>query len=144
MPASLARQLRELVGVYLMRQRQHAHEEGLPPQSHHLLAHLKRLGPVTQGEFGRAVALDKSWVSRIVDRFVEEGLVERVALEQDRRCQQLRLTAAGVEQAALIDRQLTAYAAQLLAPIPAAEHAALGHALTLLIAALREPVVQEA
>ena len=31
-----------------------------------------RLGPVTQGEFGRAVGLDKSWISRVVDRFVDD------------------------------------------------------------------------
>ncbi len=137
MSSSLPRQLRELVGVYLLAQRRFIADQGLPPQGH-LLMRLKRLGPVTQGEFGRAVGLDKSWISRIVDRFVADGLVERIPLEADRRCLQLMLTAAGVEQAALMDRQLSAHAAQLIAPVPADARPALGEALAALIDALRQ------
>lgn len=142
MSATLARALRELVGAVALAQRRTIAAQGLPPHGH-LLLHLKRLGPVTQGELGRAVGLDKSWVSRIVDRFVADALVERVALQKDRRCLELRLTAAGAEQAALFDRQLTAHATRLLASVPPGARAALGEALAALTDAVRESTAKE-
>ena len=143
MSPSLPRQLRELVGVYLAQQRRFVHDQGLPPQAH-LLLQLKRLGPVNQGEFGRASGLDKSWISRIVDRFVADGLVQRVPLEDDRRCLRLHLTPAGAEQATLLDRQLTAHAAQLLAGVPAEARPALVEALAVLTDALWQHAAAEA
>lgn len=136
-------QLRELVALYLARQRRHIADEGLPPQGR-LLLHLRRLGAVTQGEFGRAVGLDKSWISRVVDRFVADGFVERVPLPQDRRCLLLRLTPAGAELAAQVDARLGAHAAQLLAGIPAAERPAIAQAIARLTAALAQAQAQEA
>lgn len=138
----LPAQLRELVRLYLARQRRRLADLGLPAHGN-LLLHLRRLGPVTQGEFGRAAGLDKSWISRIVERWVAEGLVERVPLPQDRRCLQLRLTPAGARLAARIDAQYDAHAAQLLADIPAAARAALAKALQMLSAALEEAESEE-
>ncbi len=133
----LPTQLRELVGLYLLRQRRHIADAGLPPQGR-LLLHLQRLGAVTQGEFGRAVGLDKSWISRVVDRFVAEGFVERVPLPQDRRCQRLHLTPAGAELAAQVDAHLGTHAAALLAGIDDAERPAIAAALARLTDALRQ------
>lgn len=132
----LPSQLRELVTVYLYQQRRHIAEQGLPPQGR-LLLHLKRMGAVTQAEFGRAVGLDKSWISRVVDRFVTDGHVERVPLPQDRRCLQLRLTPAGAALAARVDEQLSAHAARLLAGIPDADRPAIGRALAHLTEAMQ-------
>ncbi len=130
-------QLRELVTAYLSQQRRHIAEQGLPPQGR-LLLHLRRLGAVTQAEFGRAVGLDKSWISRVVDRFVADGHVERVPLQEDRRCLQLHLTPAGAELAARVDEQLSTHAARLLAGIPEAARPAIGHALAQLTEAMRQ------
>lgn len=136
MSTPLPRQLRDLVGLYVRAQRRYMQEQQLQPQDH-LLLHLRRLGPVTQGEFGRNAGLDKSWISRVVDRFVDDGLVERVPLAEDRRCLQLRLTPAGVERARKVDQRLTAHAAQMLAGLPESAQPALSEALQVLIDALQ-------
>ncbi|MET7013396.1 MarR family winged helix-turn-helix transcriptional regulator [Uliginosibacterium flavum] len=133
---NLARQMRELVQLYLVRQRRYAHEQGLPPQGRMLML-LQKNGPLTQAEFGRVVGLEKSWVSRMLDRMVADGWVERMPLESDRRCLQLHLTPAGLELAGRVDTQLTGHAESLLAGLAEADQAQLAAALAPLIDALR-------
>ena len=140
--STLPSQLRELVRLYLAAQRRFIHDQGLTAQGH-LLLQLQRLGPVTQIEFGRAANLDKSWISRIVDRLVADGLVQRVPLQSDRRCLQLHLTAAGAEQAKRVDRLLGEHASELIAGVAQSDRPAIGAALDALIDALRQPVAQE-
>ncbi len=132
----LPHQLRQLVGLFVRSQRRHLQPVQMQPQEH-LLLQLNRLGPVTQGELGRTVGLDKSWISRIVDRFVADGLVERLPLPEDRRCLQLRLTPSGGARARQLDQLLDAHAAQMLAGIPRAAQPALSAALQTLIDALQ-------
>jgi DNA-binding MarR family transcriptional regulator len=97
---------------------------------------LLRHGAVSQTEFGRFAGLEKSWVSRIVERYEEEGLVERQALASDRRCLQLRLTPAGVRKAQEIDGVLTAHAEAFFRTLPAASHDSLQAALAQIVEAL--------
>lgn len=132
----LARQLRELIGLYLTHQRRYIHDQGLSQQGR-LLMLLRKHGASTQGEFGRLAGLDKSWISRIVERLVTDGLIERQALEADRRCLELRLTAAGEAEAARYDALLTAQAEGFFSAIPAEQHAELGRSLETLVDALR-------
>lgn len=131
----LARQLRELIGLYLASQRRHAHAQGLSQQGR-LLMLLRKHGPATQGEFGRLAGLDKSWISRMVERFVADGLIERCARESDRRCHELHLTPAGEAEACRYDALLTAHAESFFAAIPASQHAELGRSLAALVAAV--------
>ena len=137
MSTALARQFRELVGFYSSLQRRHIHDQGLPPQVR-LLILLRNLGPVTQSELGRVAGLEKSWVSRVVDRFVENGLVKRVPLTSDRRCLQINLTPAGSKQARQVDVLLTDYVIRLLGDIPDDAQPALIDALTVLTQALHK------
>ncbi|MDP5238937.1 MarR family winged helix-turn-helix transcriptional regulator [Uliginosibacterium sp. 31-16] len=132
----LARQLRELIGLYLASQRRHAHDQGLSQQGR-LLMLLRKHGPSPQGDFGRLAGLDKSWISRIVERFVADGLVERRPLDSDRRCLELHLTAAGEDEARRYDDVLTAHAESFFEAIPAERHAALESSLAGLVDALR-------
>ncbi len=134
----LATQLRELVSLYLARQRRHAHEQGLA-QTDRLLMLLRRYGAVSQTEFGRLAGLEKSWVSRIVERYVEDGLLERKPLATDRRCLELHLTPAGEARAADIDRVLTDHAEAFFKTVPAASHESLQTALAGIIDALQQP-----
>ena len=136
MASPLPQQLRQLVGLFVRSQRRHLQAVQMQPQDH-LLLHLNRLGPVTQGELGRLAGLDKSWISRIVDRFVAEGLVERIPLPEDRRCLQLRLTLSGSERARRLDQLLNAHAAQMLTGVPRTAQPALSAALQTLIDALQ-------
>lgn len=132
----LARHLRELIGLYLTGQRRYAHDQGLSPQGR-LLMLLHKHGPTTQGDFGRLAGLDKSWISRITERFVADGLVERQPLASDRRCLKLHLTPAGDEEARRYDALLTAHAETFFDTIPLERHAELERALTALVDALR-------
>lgn len=128
---------REFVRLYLLRQRRFAHDQGIPPQGR-LLGMLLRNGPLTQGELGRIAGLDKSWISRGIDRMVEEGWVERVPLASDRRCMELHLTAKGRELAEVTNAQLDANAEVLFEHVAATQHAPIQQALQALIDALRQ------
>lgn len=138
---TLARQLRELIGLYLIGQRHYAHDQGLSQQGR-LLMLLHKHGPATQGDFGRLAGLDKSWISRITERFVADGLVERQPLASDRRCLELHLTLAGDEEARRYDALLTAHAEIFFDTIPLEQHAEIEHALTALVDALRVQITK--
>ena len=61
-----------------------------------VLAQLDRAGEaLTMGELSRRLMVSNGNVTGLVDRLVEEGLVERRASASDRRAQLVRLTAAG-------------------------------------------------
>ncbi|PAS97917.1 MAG: hypothetical protein CGU28_02965 [Candidatus Dactylopiibacterium carminicum] len=104
---------------------------------------LKRHGPTVQREFGRMAGLDKSWISRIVERFVADGLVERLPLETDRRCLVLHLTAAGEAEASRFDVMLNEQALKLFESIPAGEYPGLDASLMTLMDALRPLAVRK-
>jgi DNA-binding MarR family transcriptional regulator len=55
-------------------------------------------GPIRLGELNKYVLLSQPALSRMVDRLVERGLIERTADPADRRGVRLSLTAAGQEQ----------------------------------------------
>ncbi|WP_018604511.1 MarR family winged helix-turn-helix transcriptional regulator [Uliginosibacterium gangwonense] len=129
--------MREFVRLYLIRQRRFAHDQGIPPQGR-LLGMLLRNGPLTQGELGRIAGLDKSWISRGIDRMVEEGWVERVPLASDRRCMELHLTDKGRELAQVTNGQLDEHAEALFEHIPEERHAPIAQALQTLIDALAQ------
>lgn len=131
MTSSVARQFRDLVCLYNQHQRRFLHSRGLPPQQHMLILLLHR-GPITQGDLGRIIGLDKSWVSRVVDRFVADGLVEREPAEHDRRSVLLNLTALGTEQAESIDTMLDEFADRLFGDLPPETQKRIGKALDVL------------
>ena len=56
---------------------------------------LRQTGPISLGELGELLIAEGGHPSRLVDRLVDAGLVERRAAEQDRRRIVLTLTAAG-------------------------------------------------
>jgi DNA-binding MarR family transcriptional regulator len=134
--ATVQEQLRTLVTLYARGQRRCLLEVGLP-QHAGLLPMLRKLAPVSQTEFSRAAGFDKSWTSRVLDRFVEDGLVERVVQASDRRCFELRLTAAGVEQSRRIEQILDGFARRLIAQLPPDTRGSVGEVVTVLVDTLR-------
>jgi len=144
MPSSLSSQLRELVSLYSTQQRRILVAHGLPPQVR-LLTLLRKLGPVTQSELGRVAGFEKSWISRLLDRFVEDGMVERIPLPSDRRSMQIHLTAAGVLHATQVDALLAGHAETALQGIAADAQPRIAEALGLLTQALQQmPATPEA
>lgn len=60
------------------------------------LVHLERLGQgARQGELARAIGITEASLVRTVQQLEREGLVERIADEDDRRANRLHLTGEG-------------------------------------------------
>lgn len=102
---------------------------GLTPTEYSLLGALRRAGRPRQlrpSDLSHAVECSPGGLTKMVDRLVRRGLVQRIENVDDRRSAFVRLTAAG---AALERRALESYldgAERVLAPLSEAERAALG------------------
>ncbi len=83
-----------------------AEECGVTPIQLHLLRALDTVEFVPMGQTVVARACDRSTLTRLVDRLVSEGLVERRESEIDRRVKEIRLTAKGGECRDRIDARL--------------------------------------
>jgi DNA-binding MarR family transcriptional regulator len=101
-----------------------------------VLTELGRSGPVTLAELARRIGFDKSWTSRAVEQLAQDGLVEKVPNQQDRRTVQLSLSPAGAARLADLNDTLNALAEQAFEYIPADQHAAVRSSLELLQQAL--------
>ncbi|MEI2455807.1 helix-turn-helix domain-containing GNAT family N-acetyltransferase [Lysobacter firmicutimachus] len=85
-----------------------------------VLFELAQREPVAAHEIGQTLGLDPGYLSRIVQAFVEAGLVEKQRSEQDARSFALRLTASGRAAFASLDRdshQATAAMLTALSPL---------------------------
>lgn len=122
--------LRDAMRLFIIAQRKHLHDGGALPQGR-MLVTLLRHGSVTQAEFGRMLGLEKSWVSRSVDKLVQLGLVTRSTLENDRRSVQLQLSDAGKVAALEVQEHMNTHAGGVLQALPDSDRARV-------IAALRE------
>ena len=69
-----------------------------------VLYELSRRDSVAAKEIGAELDLDPGYLSRIVQKFADEGLISRKPLPEDRRQQQLNLTAKGRQAFARLDR----------------------------------------
>jgi DNA-binding MarR family transcriptional regulator len=101
-----------------------------------VLTELGRSGPVTLATLSRRIGFDKSWTSRAVEHLVQEGWVEKVGSQQDRRTVRLSLSPAGEARLADLNHALGALADQAFEYIPADQHAAVRTSLELLRQAL--------
>jgi DNA-binding MarR family transcriptional regulator len=90
----------------------------LPPSDAHALTEIAA-GVLTQRELVDRLHLDRSSVSRLVDRLVGRGWVERVDGAADRRTVTLAATAAGQRVAADIARSRADRFATLIDAVPA-------------------------
>jgi DNA-binding MarR family transcriptional regulator/GNAT superfamily N-acetyltransferase len=80
-------------------------------------------------DIGNALGLDPGYLSRIVQRFDEEGLISRKPLEQDRRQFSLSLTAKGRQAFAKINRSAHDEVAAMLEPLSGEERSRLTGAM---------------
>ncbi|MEU6916566.1 bifunctional helix-turn-helix transcriptional regulator/GNAT family N-acetyltransferase [Streptomyces olindensis] len=73
--------------------------------------------------------LDAGYLSRILNRFEQDGLVERGPSETDPRRRRITLTARGREAAALLDERARESVGELLDTVPAADRPRLAEAM---------------
>ncbi len=73
----------------------HVRELGLTPSQFDIIATLGNTPGMTFKELGEHTLITKGTLTGVVDRMAEKGLVERVAVESDRRSMTVRLTRRG-------------------------------------------------
>jgi DNA-binding MarR family transcriptional regulator/GNAT superfamily N-acetyltransferase len=83
-----------------------------------VLYELAQVATTTAGELGRALDLDPGYLSRILQRFEQDGLLARAASPTDRRQSLLSLTDAGREAFAPLDARSRDETAALLDGLP--------------------------
>lgn len=94
-----------------------------------VLYELTQTPAVTAKDLAAQLALDPGYLSRILKRFGDRGLIARRAAAEDGRRQELSLTEAGRAAFAQMDSQSQREVADLLAPLPAPERTQLVAAL---------------
>ncbi|PWI18262.1 MarR family transcriptional regulator [Streptomyces sp. Act143] len=75
------------------------------------------------------LSLDAGYLSRILNKFEDDGLIERSASRRDPRRRRVTLTARGRETAALLAERADESVGALLATVPAAERPRLAEAM---------------
>jgi len=133
--------LRLVTRAYARLQRREALCCGMAETGCEVLCAIGEAGSLPQGELGKRLGLEKSWVSRAVDGLEREGLVERRKCCADARMYDVAFTASGRARYVSLNSGLDAQAAEVMSRIPEAERPAVTHALELLASALSEPTV---
>ncbi|MGW3284684.1 bifunctional helix-turn-helix transcriptional regulator/GNAT family N-acetyltransferase [Streptomyces sp. NPDC001002] len=75
------------------------------------------------------LALDAGYLSRILNKFEQDGLIERVPSREDTRRRHITLTARGRETAALLAERADESVGALLSSVPAADRPRLSEAM---------------
>jgi DNA-binding MarR family transcriptional regulator len=105
--------LRQTILFYDIEQRRVLAQHG-PITQARMLAILLRHGAMAQSDLGRKLGLEKSWISRAVDKLVEQGWVARSTNAQDRRGVLVGLTNEGQRKAQQLRSDLDRHAQDVL------------------------------
>ena len=76
------------------RERHHLGRGKFDP-SRFVLRHVHEFGPIRMSEIGRHMEVSKPYMTALVDKLIDEGLVERITDPDDRRVVIIRITPAG-------------------------------------------------
>jgi DNA-binding MarR family transcriptional regulator len=107
----------------------------VPTSEAHAIGELDRDGPLTQGELGRRLRLEKSTVSRLVAQLTGRGWVRRAERGGDARLVWLELTPEGSRAAGELAVARATRFTELLRNIPTEQRPAVIDALTTLVQA---------
>lgn len=104
----------------------------------HTLLEIEDRGKATTGELAECFDLDKSTVSRTIDGLVKQGMVERKADPDDRRCTPLVLTEKGRSVCAGINKDNDDYYQHVFNRIPEETRVSVINHFGVLVRALAE------
>ncbi len=90
----------------------HLRHYGLTVSQFGVIEALYHLGPMTAGELGEKILKSSGNMTLVTDNLVKRGLVTRQRRSDDRRCVEIRLTAAGE---ALLEQIWPQHAARVVA-----------------------------
>jgi DNA-binding MarR family transcriptional regulator len=83
------------------------HQSSITPGGMYVLGSLKRNGMLSMSDIGKCLSMPKPHVTVIVDRLIEEGLVERQSDPNDRRIVNILLTEKGLEDFETIKQEIS-------------------------------------
>ena len=103
----------------------------------HTLIEIAKYKGVSLNELAAALSLDKSTMSRTVNKLVNAGLVEREIDKADRRYMKISLTLSGQEMTEQINCDMQRYYETVLAALPQEGQTQLAQWLPYLLAAVK-------
>ncbi len=103
----------------------------------HTLIEIAKYDGVSLNDLAAALTLDKSTMSRTVNKLVNAGLVEREIDKADRRYMKISLTPSGQELTEQINFDMQRYYETVLAAVPKDLQTQLGQLLPYLLAAVK-------
>jgi len=117
----LAGRLR-LVVARLARQLRQQAVSGLSPSLMSALATIGRDGPLTHGELAELEQVAPPTITRCVDRLMEDGLVDRVIDQSDRRVSRVQILRPGIDLLLTTRNRKDAWLVRRLAEMPDVSH----------------------
>jgi DNA-binding MarR family transcriptional regulator len=124
--------LREVARLHVRAQRTTLACDGASTTTCTILTELGRESSMTLGQLARRLRLDKGWTSRAIDQLVDQGLVDKVAGDGDRRTIALSLTRRGRTEHQRLETILNDQVARVIGRIPIAQRPAVARALELI------------
>jgi DNA-binding MarR family transcriptional regulator len=132
----LREQLRSLVRHLGLLEKSDAESGGVTLTQCHALVEIGRRGSMNLNELAEVLGVDKSTMSRTINRLVDGGLATRALGDGDRRYVVIRLTESGRRFFEDTETGMADYYENVLARIPAQKRAQVLESLSLLNAAL--------
>ncbi|MDR3564050.1 MAG: MarR family transcriptional regulator [Negativicutes bacterium] len=105
----------------------------------HTIVEIGRAGTMSLNTLAETLGLDKSTVSRSVDKLVSDGIIVREADAEDRRYLNLRLSEKGQSLFQEVEKRMAVYFAEVIAAIPADKREQVTESLQFLAQALKGP-----
>jgi DNA-binding MarR family transcriptional regulator len=102
----------------------------------HAILELEQLGKTSIKNLAQYLELDKSTLSRTIDSLVQDGLVERVINEEDRRFMDINLSEKGKAMCNGINNACNLYYFKLFELIPKEKHESVLEGISLFIDAM--------
>lgn len=129
--------MREVALLYLQAQRTTAACCDIKSQTQsQVITELGQHGAMTPLSLADRLGFEKSWMSRVVARLVDEGLIVKAPNEADGRSYLLQLTEHGAARYEHLNRVLNAHADRIMGAIPEPQREGVQQALVLLRDAL--------
>ncbi len=102
------------------------------------LVEIASRGPLRAADLADALRVDRSTATRMCDRLIRKGLVNRRRLSDDRRAVRISLTTAGRDLVSEVSRRRRAEIAQIVERMPVADRPRVSQALHLFAEAAGE------
>ena len=105
----------------------------------HTIVEIGRAGTISANSLADILGLEKSTVSRSIDKLVNDGIVVRENDPEDRRYVNLSLSEAGVSLFEEIERRMAVYFEEVIAGLPVDKREQIIESLQYLANALKGP-----